>query len=77
MSTIITLDEAESKLREIISQLGPDDEVVIMDNQQPVARLVGKPSPARQRPQPGLCRGMLTIVSDDEEHLADFQEYMP
>lgn len=24
----------------------------------------------------GSCKGMLTIVSDDDEHLKDFEEYM-
>lgn len=32
--------------------------------------------PPKQRPGPGLCKGMITIVSDDEDHLKDFEEYM-
>jgi prevent-host-death family protein len=32
---------------------------------------------SRHRPQPGLCKGMITIVADDDEHLKDFAEYMP
>jgi hypothetical protein len=28
------------------------------------------------RPVFGSCQGMLTIVSEDDEHLKDFQEYM-
>jgi hypothetical protein len=28
------------------------------------------------RPVFGSCRGMLTIVSEDDEHLKDFEEYM-
>jgi hypothetical protein len=27
--------------------------------------------------EPGLLRGFITIVSDDDEHLKDFAEYMP
>ena len=76
MSARVSIDEAQVKLREIIAQLGPDDEVVIVENQQPVAKLVGG-RVARQQPGPGLCRGMMTIVSDDDEHLEDFREYMP
>lgn len=28
------------------------------------------------RPVFGSCRGMLTIVSEDDDHLKDFEEYM-
>ena len=44
---------------------------------QPVAKLVSEKPPVRQRPGPGLCKGMITIVADDEEHLKDFEAYMP
>jgi PIN domain nuclease of toxin-antitoxin system len=37
----------------------------------------GRPVAARKARQPGNCRGMLTIVSDDDEHLEHFKEYMP
>ena len=30
----------------------------------------------RMMPQFGNCRGMLTIVAEDDEHLKDFEEYM-
>ena len=76
MSTNVSIDEAQAKLREIIAKLGPDAEVVITENQQPVAKLVGGRA-AKQRPGPGLCKGMIAIVSDDDEHLEDFKEYMP
>ncbi len=29
------------------------------------------------RPLPGRAKGMLTIHSEDDEHLKDFAEYMP
>ena len=77
MATDISLEEAETKLRQIVSQLGPDEEVVITENGQPVASLVGRRSKGWQRPGPGFCKGMLTIVADDDEHLDDFKEYMP
>jgi hypothetical protein len=28
------------------------------------------------RREPGLARGMITILRDDDEHLTDFEEYM-
>jgi prevent-host-death family protein len=76
MTTDISLDEAQAKLREIVTRLGPDEEVVITENNRPVAKLVGNPS-RQQRREPGFAKGMITIVADDDEHLKDFAEYMP
>lgn len=41
--------------------------------------LTPDPLPTRVRPprQPGSAKGRLTILAEDEEHLRDFQEYMP
>jgi hypothetical protein len=30
-----------------------------------------------RRPMPGRAKGMLTILTEDDEHLDDFKEYMP
>jgi len=76
---IVTIQEAQARLRDLIHKLTPGEEVVITENDQPVARLVSelpKPKPAL-RPPPGLGKGIITIVSDDDEHLKDFAEYMP
>jgi antitoxin (DNA-binding transcriptional repressor) of toxin-antitoxin stability system len=76
MSTTIPLEEAQARLAELIEHLSPGDEIVITREEQPVAKLVGS-RPAPRPRQPGNCKGMLTIVSDDDEHLKDFEEYMP
>ena len=75
MSTTITIEEAQAKLPELIATLAPGEDVVITQDAQPVAELhrIAKEQP---RPQFGNCQGMLTIVAEDEEHLADFKEYM-
>ena len=75
----VTIQEAQAKLPDLIHNLTPGDELVITENNQPVAKLVSelpKPKPGL-RPPPGLGKGFITIVSDDEEHLKDFAEYMP
>ena len=72
----VTIEDAQAHLRELIEHLTPGDEVVITQNDQPVAKLVSS-RPTRKPRQPGNCKGMLTIVSDDDEHLKDFAEYMP
>jgi len=40
MSATITIDEAQAKLRELIHRLAPGEEVIITENQEPVAKLV-------------------------------------
>ena len=78
MSATITIEEAQAKLKELIHQLAPGEEVIITENQQPVAKLVNeppKPIPGL-RPPPGLGKGCITVISDDDEHLKDFAEYM-
>lgn len=35
---------------------------------------VGEPIPKRR--QPGSAKGILTVLSEDDEHLEDFREYM-
>ena len=79
MSATISIDEAQAKLKELIHQLAPGEEVIITENQQPVAKLVNPPSQPKSglRPPPGLGKGFITVVSDDDEHLRDFAEYMP
>ena len=78
MSATIALAEAQARLRELIGKLAPGEEVVITDDGNPVAKLVGQPWPkSRLRPAPGLGKGMITIIADDDDHLKDFAEYMP
>jgi antitoxin (DNA-binding transcriptional repressor) of toxin-antitoxin stability system len=78
MLKMIRLEEAQAHLKELIGKLAPGEEMVITDNDHPVAKLVGQSSPeSRLRPPPGLGKGMITIVSDDDDHLKDFAEYMP
>jgi prevent-host-death family protein len=72
----VTLEDAQAHLKELIERLAPGEEVVITQNDQAVAKLVSS-RPPRQPRQPGNCKVMLTIISDDDEHLKDFAEYMP
>jgi prevent-host-death family protein len=75
----VTIQEAQAKLPDLIRKLTPGDEVVITENNHPVAKLVGEPPKLKQglRPPPGLGKGCITIISEDDEHLKDFAEYMP
>jgi antitoxin (DNA-binding transcriptional repressor) of toxin-antitoxin stability system len=39
MSATITVEEAQARLRELIAGLAPGEEIIITDNQRPVAKL--------------------------------------
>jgi prevent-host-death family protein len=69
------IEQAQGHLAEIVERLSPGEEIVLTRNNLPVARLVGEKKPPR--PGPGLGKGMITILADDDEHLKDFAEYMP
>lgn len=75
MSPTISMKEAQAALPEIIQKLGPGEEVVITQDDRPVAEL--RSLATKPQPQFGSCKGMLTVVAEDEEHLEDFEEYMP
>jgi antitoxin (DNA-binding transcriptional repressor) of toxin-antitoxin stability system len=66
----------QAELVELIDKITLGEEVIITRNQQSVAQLVPLPS-AKPQPVFGSCKGMLTIVAEDDEHLEDFKEYMP
>ena len=76
---IVTIEVAQAKLPDLIHNLLPGEELVITENNQPVAKLVGElPQPSSNlRPPPGLGKGWITILSEDDKHLDDFAEYMP
>lgn len=75
--TTVSIEEAKGKLLELIHALRPGDELVITENQKPVARLLPEAEHGRTPRRRGSARGKLTILSDDDDHLEDFKEYMP
>ena len=72
-----TIQEAQVRLAALIAQLKPGEELVIIERNRPVARLVAERSETPGPRQPGSAIGKLTIVEDDNAHLEDFREYMP
>ncbi len=76
MTHTVTLQEAEQRLRELLKQLHSGDELVITENDIPIAKLTLNESTKTSRRIPGLGKGIITILADDDEHLQDFSEYM-
>ena len=75
----ITVEEAQADLSAVIASLQAGEAVIITDGGKPVARLTPEPQTvqARKRRQPGSAVGRLAIVSEDDKHLDDFEDYMP
>lgn len=83
MSTI-TLQDAQARLAELVRDLAPGTEVIITQDQRPVARLVGMPVTQRTtRPRPpvtgvpkaGQYEGRLVVPDDFDEPLEELREY--
>ncbi len=73
----VTIDEARIRLSELIHHLTPGEEVVITEDDQPVARLVAAVPPKRKPRQPGTLKGtVLYMAPDFGEPLDEFSEYM-
>lgn len=72
----VTVEEAQARLPELIDGLAPGEEIVLTRNARPVARLV---APVAEPPRPvfGRGRGKVVVVAEDDEHLRDFEDYMP
>lgn len=73
----VTIEEAQARLGELIGGLSRGEELAITEGGRVVARIVGERAESWRRPGPGLAKGILTVVADDDEHLKDFAEYVP
>jgi antitoxin (DNA-binding transcriptional repressor) of toxin-antitoxin stability system len=74
MSKSISLEEAQAHLKELIGKLAPGEELVIMEHQQPVAKLVAAPPSERNL---GTMKGTVRYLAPDfDAPLDDFKEYM-
>jgi prevent-host-death family protein len=78
MMSTVTIEEAQAKLLDLIHTLQPHEEVVITENNQPVARLIPVHRPGARKPrQPGTLRGTVKYMAPDfDAPLEDFKEYM-
>ena len=69
------LGEAQAKLPELVHSLAPGDQVVITENDLPVARLIIAATPPVRR-KLGSMQGTVTYMAPDfDTPLEDFREY--
>jgi len=75
MSTI-TIQEAQARLSDLIHRLTPGDELVITENNQPVAKLARTEAKKQWPCKAGSAKGKIQIAPDFDEPLEEFKEYM-
>ncbi|OAI42303.1 hypothetical protein AYO40_00005 [Planctomycetaceae bacterium SCGC AG-212-D15] len=74
--TPVTIQEAQARLSELIHHLSPGEEVVITENDAPVAKLA-RTEPTKQWPcRAGSAKGKIRMAPDFDEPLEEFKEYM-
>lgn len=75
--TIVSILQAQVQLPELIHRLHPGEEIIIIENNQPVARLIRSVSPVKPPRKLGTLQGtVLYMASDFDAPLEDFKEYM-
>ena len=75
--SIVTIEEAQARLPEMIAGLKPGEQIVITHDEKAVARLVAEPKPISQPRRLGTLKGtVLYMAPDFDAPLEDFKEYM-
>jgi antitoxin (DNA-binding transcriptional repressor) of toxin-antitoxin stability system len=72
--TILSLEDVQARLPDLIHSMSAGSEVVITERNVPVARLV---MAEKAQPIAGRGKGTITILCEDNEHLEDFEDYKP
>lgn len=70
----VSIEEATRQLPGLLAEVSHGVEVVIMQDDQPIAKLVAAHPPKAQR-QFGSAHGLLTVPADFDAPLTDFAEY--
>ena len=68
----VSLDEAQSRLGELLDEASRGEEVVILRDDAPAVKLV-----PMTRPGFGSYRGRIVMADDFDAPLEEFAEYMP
>lgn len=75
MSEAVPLNEAKTRLSELIRRVEAGEEIVIRRGATPVARLI--PEPVARIQPPGALRGRIEIAEDFDAPLAEFDDLRP
>ena len=70
----IELDQVAEHLAELIEEVQQGGEIILTQDDRPIAMLVNFPRPAPRR-IPGTAKGLITFAEDWDAPLEDFEEY--
>jgi antitoxin (DNA-binding transcriptional repressor) of toxin-antitoxin stability system len=70
----VTLEEAKERLADLVQDAARGDEVVIVNGDQAMAKLVAMTG-AEARPQFGSAKGLIAMADDFDTPLDDFAGY--
>ena len=73
---IVTLEEAQANLGELIASLHFGEDLVITRDSREIARLSGSQIPPDARPIFGRGKGKIRVITE-ETHMEDFADYLP
>jgi prevent-host-death family protein len=72
----VTIQEAQAQLSDLIHRLQDGDEILITEDDRPVAKLA-RTEPKKQWPsKAGSAKGKIWMAPDFDAPLDDFKEYM-
>jgi prevent-host-death family protein len=72
--TVVSIDDAQTRLPELLSKLAPGEEVLIVQNNEPIGRLIGCAKRTQRRL--GSLKGTVVYVAPDfDGALPDMQDY--
>lgn len=71
----VSLQEAQATLPELIRRLAPGEELVITDDDRPVARLTPALPPPKKPREFGTLRGTVLSMEHFDDPLEEFEEY--
>jgi antitoxin (DNA-binding transcriptional repressor) of toxin-antitoxin stability system len=72
----VTIEEAQARLRALIEQMHPGEEIIITRDLKPIARLIAEQTPQLPARQLGTIKGsVLYMAPDFHAPLEEFKEY--
>lgn len=74
--SMVTIQEAQARLTDLIHKLAPGEELLIVENNLPVAKLARTDAKNQWPCKAGSAKGKIHMAPDFDEPLAEFREYM-
>lgn len=75
--TRLTVQEAAKRLPELLQEARLGTEITLLEDGQPVAKIVALPYPPPSAPRvPGHAKGQIHMSDDFDDPLPEFADYM-